>query len=211
MGQPHPSNGATSRRPILRYNPKLKPFAKKLRRKMTLAEVLLWKRLNRRQVLGQDFDRQRPVGEWIVDFYCKALRLAVEVDGAVHDHLRDKDQARQRSIETLGVKVIRFWNSEVKNYTGDVVKRLEDAMRLRAAELGVKISETSGQPTPDPSQEGKLRRTRRAKASSAVPSETSTSLPAKFTSAPRTHEPSEHLRSPMTSSPPGRGQGWVSR
>jgi very-short-patch-repair endonuclease len=198
------------RRPILHYNPKLTSFAKKLRRKMTLAEVLLWKRLNRHQVSGQDFDRQRPVGEWIVDFYCKALRLAVEVDGSVHDHLREKDQARQRSIEALGVKVIRFWNSEVKNDTGGVVKRLEAVIRERARELGVELVSRSERPTADPSQKGKRRRTRASGRAQPAPPE-SLVPPAAWPIVPsRTNRPVNLLPS-LICSPPRRGQGWVGR
>jgi very-short-patch-repair endonuclease len=61
---------------------------------MTLAEILLWKRIKGRQILGCDFDRQRPIGEYIVDFYCKMLRLAIEVDGRSHDFKEDQDVRR---------------------------------------------------------------------------------------------------------------------
>ena len=59
------------RRKILNYNPRLKELAKKLRKNMTLAEVLLWNELKQKKLLGFDFDRQRPIDEYIVDFYCK--------------------------------------------------------------------------------------------------------------------------------------------
>jgi very-short-patch-repair endonuclease len=75
-----------SRRKIIPYNPKLKPLAKQLRHNMTVAEVLLWNRLKGKQMRGYDFDRQRPIDEYIVDFYCKDLMLAIEIDGASHDH-----------------------------------------------------------------------------------------------------------------------------
>lgn len=76
---------------ILPYKPHLKEYATKLRKNMTLAEVLLWNKLKRRQMLGHDFDRQRPIADYVVDFYCKALRLAIEVDGHSHDYKERKD------------------------------------------------------------------------------------------------------------------------
>jgi len=73
------------RRKILPYNPKLKPLAKALRKNMTLAEVLLWNKLKQKQMLKYDFDRQRPIDNYIVDFYCKDLMLAIEIDGSSHE------------------------------------------------------------------------------------------------------------------------------
>ena len=96
-------------RKIIPYSPKLKARAKEIRHHMTLAEVLLWKRLKNRQVLGCDFDRQRPIGNYIVDFYCKELMLAIEVDGRSHDFKELQDQRRQKEIEAYGIRVLRFW------------------------------------------------------------------------------------------------------
>jgi very-short-patch-repair endonuclease len=75
-----------TRRKILAYNPKLKGLAKKLRQNMTLSEVLLWDQLKQKKIHGFDFDRQRPIDNFIVDFYCKDLMLAIEVDGSSHNH-----------------------------------------------------------------------------------------------------------------------------
>ena len=61
------------RRKISPYNPKLKPLAKALRKNMTFSEVLLWNELKQKKMLGHDFDRQRPIDNYIVDFYCKDL------------------------------------------------------------------------------------------------------------------------------------------
>jgi len=69
---------------IVPYNPELKSLAKELRRNMTLSEVLLWNELRKKQMLGFDFDRQRPIYNFIVDFYCKELSLAIEIDGDTH-------------------------------------------------------------------------------------------------------------------------------
>jgi very-short-patch-repair endonuclease len=109
---------------ILKYNSNLTPFAKKLRAHMTLAEVLLWKKLNRRQ-LGVRFNRQKPIGKWVVDFYCKELRLAVEVDGASHNFREVDDEVRQQQLEALGIRFLRFWDCEVKNEIGSVIERID--------------------------------------------------------------------------------------
>lgn len=70
---------------IIPYNPKLKELAKSLRKNVTFSEVLLWNELKQKKMLGYDFDRQRPIEEYIVDFYSKDLMLAIEVDGDSHN------------------------------------------------------------------------------------------------------------------------------
>ena len=83
---------------------------------MTFPEVLLWNQLKQGQMLGFDFDRQRPIDNYIVDFYCKDLRLAIEIDGGYHDieEVAQNDIVRQERLEALGVRFIRFSNQEVK-------------------------------------------------------------------------------------------------
>lgn len=105
-----------NKRKIIPYNPKLAPLAKKLRKNMTLSEVLLWQELNKKQMLGFDFDRQKPIDNYIVDFYCKDLQLAIEIDGESHDHEEASvnDQIRQSKLESLGVYFLRFDDLEVK-------------------------------------------------------------------------------------------------
>jgi very-short-patch-repair endonuclease len=110
--------------PVLKYSSHLTPFAKKLRAHMTLAEVLLWKKLSRCQ-LGVRFNRQKPIGKWVVDFYCKELRLAVEVDGASHNVKKSHDDKRQQELESLGIRFLRFWDCEIKNEIGSVIERIE--------------------------------------------------------------------------------------
>ena len=72
------------RRKIIPYNPKLKEYARKLRKNSTFTEIMLWNYLKGKQMKGFDFDRQRPIDKYIVDFYCKDLQLAIEVDGESH-------------------------------------------------------------------------------------------------------------------------------
>jgi len=91
---------------------------------MTLAEVLLWNQLKNKQILGYDFDRQRPLGQYIVDFLCKKLHLAIEIDGKSHDFRSKQDAERQKQIENMGIKVIRFWDHEVKHDIESVLERI---------------------------------------------------------------------------------------
>ena len=72
------------KRKIILYNQDLKKLAGQLRKNMTLSEVLLWNELKQKKMLGYDFDRQRPIDNFIVDFYCKELQLAIEIDGDTH-------------------------------------------------------------------------------------------------------------------------------
>ena len=110
---------------------------------MTLSEVLLWQELKSKQVMGYDFDRQRPIDNYIVDFYCKELQLAIEIDGDSHDHeeVFENDLKRQKRLENLGVRFLRFDDLDVKK---DISWVLEEIMHW--------INENP--PTPSPSQEG---------------------------------------------------------
>lgn len=119
------------RRKIIPYNPKLKELAQQLRKNMTLAEVLLWNKLKQKQMLGHDFDRQRPIDEYIVDFYCKDLMLAIEIDGESHNlpEADTKDQRRQKRLESLGVRFLRFTDWEVKKHMDAVLQRIENWIR----------------------------------------------------------------------------------
>lgn len=116
------------RRKILRYNKNLKPLAKKLRREMTMSEAILWKTLKEKQMMGFDFDRQRPIDNYIVDFYCKDLMLAIEVDGAshYHDDAPLRDEIRQKKLEELGVRFLRFDNDEVKTNINGVLDTIRE-------------------------------------------------------------------------------------
>jgi very-short-patch-repair endonuclease len=140
---------------IIAYQASSKAFARKLRREMTLAEVLLWNQLKRRQMLGYDFDRQRPIGKYVVDFYCKELRLAVEVDGRSHDVKEQSDRERQRELEELGVAFLRFWDAEVKRDMRGVLARLAEGIRHRELALGMTPREGNPpRPAGTPPEEG---------------------------------------------------------
>ena len=109
------------KRTILKYNSKLLERAKKLRKNSTLSEVLLWGKIKRKQI-GYDFDRQRIIDQFIVDFYSKDLILAIEIDGNSHNDKVGADMERQSILEKLGVRFLRFNDLEVKNNLDNVIK-----------------------------------------------------------------------------------------
>lgn len=113
------------KRNIIPYKPYLKELAKQLRQNSTLSEVLLWNELKSRKMLDFDFDRQKPLGNFIVDFYCKDLMLAIEVDGDSHDYKYEEDCARQEELEYLGVRFLRFDDLQVKRDMPNVLREIE--------------------------------------------------------------------------------------
>ncbi|MEA5459203.1 DUF559 domain-containing protein [Arcicella sp. LKC2W] len=108
---------------IIPYNPKLKELARELRKNSTLSEVLLWLKI-KGKTMGVEFHRQVPIDNFIVDFYCHELMLAIEIDGSSHDDKQDYDQNRQLILENLGVKFIRFRDIDVKRRIGWVLEEL---------------------------------------------------------------------------------------
>lgn len=114
------------KRKIIPYNHELKGLARHLRKNMTLSEVLLWNELKQKKMLGFDFDRQRPIGNYIVDFYCKELSMAIEIDGDTHIFRYDYDEERQRELEKYGVRFLRFEDIEVKKDMINVLRVIEN-------------------------------------------------------------------------------------
>jgi len=121
---------------IIPYNPKLREFARQLRNNSTLSEVLLWKQI-KGKALGVKFKRQVPMLEYIVDFYCQEIGLAIEVDGNIHDFRYLEDAQRQQEIEKYGVIFIRFSNEEIKNNMFSVILSLESKIEELKAEREV--------------------------------------------------------------------------
>jgi very-short-patch-repair endonuclease len=93
--------------------PGVEAAARQLRRGMTPAERVLWAALRDRQLAGLKFRRQHAVGPFVLDFYCPASRLVVELDGGVHDGQVEQDQARTEHLTGYGYRVLRFRNEEV--------------------------------------------------------------------------------------------------
>jgi very-short-patch-repair endonuclease len=109
---------------IIHYNPNLKEKARTLRKNSTLSEIILWKNIKNKS-LGYEFHRQLPVDEFIVDFYCHELKLAIEIDGYTHDYNFENDETRQRKLEEHGISFIRFSDNDVKCNLNDVLRALE--------------------------------------------------------------------------------------
>ncbi|MBI1946504.1 MAG: DUF559 domain-containing protein [Deltaproteobacteria bacterium] len=101
--------------------------ARVLRRRMTLAEQVLWRELRRKQV-GAPFRRQAPLSGFVLDFYAPSVRLAVEVDGPAHHGTHARDQLRDALLATQGIEVLRFTNEEVLLDLKLVVHKLRNAV-----------------------------------------------------------------------------------
>src|SRR4030042_1578576 len=136
-------------RKIYHYNPKLKQRARELRNNSILSEVLLWNELKNGKMKGKDVHRQKPIMNFIVDFFCPELALAIEIDGNSHDskNAYQKDAERQREIEGLGIQFLRFNDLDVKRNMPGVLSVIVQWIEEH---------------TPDPSQEGNYQTRRSA-------------------------------------------------
>jgi very-short-patch-repair endonuclease len=116
---------------MFKYDPRLKQRARYLRRAQTDSERCLWQRLRRRQICGVHFYRQRPLGEYIVDFYAPAAKLVVEVDGTRHTApaAAEYDEIRTAFLQAQRLAVLRFSNADVLQQTDQVVAAIEGVVR----------------------------------------------------------------------------------
>ena len=115
------------------YNQKLKERARKLRNNMTYAEKCMWVMLKGKQLEGYDFHRQKPIGNFIADFYCHDLQLVIEVDGISHNDetIRKKDVFKEMYFESIGLSVIRFTDDEVIGNAGLIEVKLKSFVKSR--------------------------------------------------------------------------------
>ena len=116
------------RRKIIPYDPRLKEVARELRKHSTPAEAVLWRHLKGKQLHGFDFHRQKPLDQFIVDFYCHEAGLVIEIDGSSHDCKITKDRNGQQRLESLGVCVLRFQEADVIHNVQGVVSAIEEWM-----------------------------------------------------------------------------------
>jgi len=118
---------------MLHYRPNLKNNARLLRNNLTESERVLWSRLRGKQLLGVQFYRQKPIQNYIVDFFAPKVKLVIEVDGS--QHLKEdefqRDKIRDESLASLGLTVLRFNSNEVLNETDAVA----DAIYRRIADF----------------------------------------------------------------------------
>ena len=108
----------------LPYNPDLKERAKILRKAGNLSEVLLWQQIKSKQLNGLDFDRQKIIGSYIVDFHCASCNVVVEIDGSSHDNKVEYDKQRDAYLSTLGLTVIHILDTDVKQNLAGVMEVL---------------------------------------------------------------------------------------
>ena len=108
------------------YNKRLKPLARSLRSDSTLGEVILWDEvLKEKRFYGYQFNRQYAIGNYIVDFISRKLKLIVEVDGRSHQFKYEEDEKRDQQLQKLGYKVLRVTEWEVKHDLNNVLRALE--------------------------------------------------------------------------------------
>ena len=123
------------------YNNNLKNNSRQLRNKSTLPEILLWKKISGKKVRGYQFSRQKIILNYIVDFYCSKLKLVIEVDGESHiDKWNEIDIPRQKQLEKLGLKVLRFNNNDVLHNLECVVSKVEETISQIEANNNVRTT-----------------------------------------------------------------------
>ncbi len=125
---------------IIHYNSNLKKLAAELRTHSTQSEVFLWEELKAKRLEGYRFVRQKPIGEYIVDFYCKEVGLVIELDGLSHqsEETMDKDERKEEYLRSIGLRVLRFEDEDVIRDRDNVLRVIVDALHT----------------PPTPSQEG---------------------------------------------------------
>jgi very-short-patch-repair endonuclease len=115
---------------MLPYNQKLKEISRQLRENMTDAERHLWVKIRMKQLKGYQFYRQKPIGDYIVDFSCPRAKLVVELDGSQHlsSEITENDRLRDEYMRSLGLRVLRFTNTDVLTNIGGVVESIEEVI-----------------------------------------------------------------------------------
>ncbi|MBW8326131.1 MAG: endonuclease domain-containing protein [Prolixibacteraceae bacterium] len=110
-----------------------KAQAAELRKNMTVEEKILWQKLRNKKLNDLKFRRQHPVDIFILDFYCHEKKLAIEVDGGIHNQeaQREWDENRTYELNEFGINVLRFTNEEVIDRTKEVMKSIKDFLKLQ--------------------------------------------------------------------------------
>jgi very-short-patch-repair endonuclease len=116
---------------MLSYREDLKPKAQNLRKNMTPEEKHLW--FDFLKAYPIQFRRQKPVNQYILDFYCSKAKLAIELDGSQHyeTDAQKYDEKRTKFLEEQGIEVLRFTNQEIKQHFPEVVKLIEEKVKER--------------------------------------------------------------------------------
>lgn len=110
----------------LPFNSSLKDRARELRKSGNISEVVLWNNLKKKQFKGYDFDRQKIIGNYIVDFYCTNCHVVIEIDGSSHNTKYDYDMERDKYLHSLGLTVIHINAYDVLNRINVVMEMLQN-------------------------------------------------------------------------------------
>ncbi len=113
-------------RGMFQYDNNLKEYSRRLRKNMTDTEKLLWAKIRSKQMKGFQFYRQKPIGNFIVDFYCPKAKLVIELDGGQHycENGKAKDSQRDEYMESIGLRVLRFSDREVFESLRAVIEKI---------------------------------------------------------------------------------------
>ncbi len=116
---------------MLGYDRKLKQLSQQLRENLTDAEKQLWTKIRMRQLKGYRFYRQRPIGDYIVDFFCPRAKLVIEIDGSQHlvGETIEYDRIRDDYLSSLGLRVLRFNNNDVLTNIEGVIERIGEEIQ----------------------------------------------------------------------------------
>jgi very-short-patch-repair endonuclease len=111
---------------MIPYDKNLKFRSRELRKNMTKAESLLWLKIRKQQLSGYIFNRQKIIGDYIIDFYCAKAKLVIEIDGGQHrsNEMVDSDKIRDDFLSSYRLKVLRFANDQVINNIDEVLKNM---------------------------------------------------------------------------------------
>ncbi len=131
-------------RKVIPYNPRLKDLARQLRNNSTKSEIKLWQHIKGKQLRGYSFHRQKPLLNFIADFYCHDLALVIELDGYTHqfEDVFNEDLIKQQKLQEIGLTVLRFRDNDVMKNMESVIVAIEEFML------------DFEKHTPNPSQEG---------------------------------------------------------
>ncbi len=115
------------KRKIIPYNPRLKEFARQLRNNSTKTEIFMWLKLRGKQMYGYDFHRQKPIDNYILDFFCHELMLGIEIDGYSHNLIEvfEKDTIKNKRMNQLGITILRFSDEQVLYDMENVLRAVE--------------------------------------------------------------------------------------
>ena len=121
-----------------KYRRDLKKFSRDLRKQMTGAELKLWSKIRKKQICGVQFYRQKPLLDYIVDFYAPSAELVIEVDGSQHfePENQQRDKQRDQRLGELGIRVVRFDNAQVLFELDAVVETIYDIVEKK---VGLKL------------------------------------------------------------------------